>query len=42
MNDLYSVITGILMHAYEMAAFILIVSIPAKMLFKAFRGKNPL
>lgn len=42
MNDLYSVITGLLMHAYEMASFLLIIGIPGRMLFKAFRGRNPL
>ena len=42
MNDLYSVITGLLMHAYEMAAFVLIICIPGRMLIKAFRGRNPL
>lgn len=42
MNDLYSVIAGLLMHAYEMAAFILVIGIPGRMLLKAFRGRNPL
>lgn len=42
MNDLYSVITGLLMHAYSMAGFIVIISIPARMLFKALHGRNPL
>lgn len=42
MNDLYSVITGLLMNAYEVAAFIVIISIPAVMLFRALRGHTPL
>lgn len=42
MNDLYSVITGLLMHAYEMAAFLLLITYPARMVFRAFKGKNPL
>ncbi len=42
MNDLYSIIAGLLMHAYEMAAFILVISIPGRLMFKAFRGRNPL
>ena len=42
MNDLYSVITGLMMHAYEIAAFVLVISIPGRMMIKAFRGRNPL
>ncbi len=42
MNTIYSVITGLAMHAYEIAAFIAIISIPATLLFRAFEGKHPL
>lgn len=42
MNDLYSVVTGILMHAYSLASFICVISIPARMLIRAFHGRNPL
>lgn len=41
-NDIYSVITGLAMHAYSVAGFLCIVSIPASMLIRAFYGKSPL
>ncbi len=39
MGDLYAVITGISIHAYETAAFIALLSIPARMLYNALNGK---
>ena len=42
MNDIFSVITGLAMHAYSIAGFLCIVSIPALMLIRAFYGKSPL
>lgn len=42
MNTIYSVITGLAMHAYEIAAFLCLLSIPATLLFRAFEGKHPL
>lgn len=42
MNTIYSVITGLAMHAYEIAAFIALLSIPASLLFRALDGKHPI
>ena len=42
MNDLYSIITGLSMNAYSIVCFLLLISIPARMIIRAFRGKNPL
>lgn len=40
--DLYSLITGLLMHAYEVSFWLFIVGLPAKMLIRALRGKSPI
>lgn len=42
MNTIYTVITGLAMHAYEIGAFINLISIPPILLFRAFEGKHPL
>lgn len=42
MNDIYSVLTGLAMHAYKIGAFIVLISIPAHMLFRALRGHTPI
>lgn len=42
MNDLYSIITGLTMNAYSVAGFLFLISVPARMIIRAFRGKNPL
>lgn len=42
MNDLYSVITGLALHAYEIVAFLMVLSLPVRMLMRAFHGRSPL
>ena len=42
MNDLYSIITGMIMHAYTLVVWTSIILIPAKLLFNAFFGKRPI
>lgn len=42
MNDVFSVITGLSMNAYEIAAFVVIISIPARMILRALRAKSPI
>ena len=42
MNDLYSIITGLVMNAYSIAGFMFLICIPARMVIRAFLGKNPL
>lgn len=42
MNDIFSTITGLSMHAYTVAIFITVVSIPARMIFRALHGKAPI
>lgn len=42
MNDIFSTVTGLAMHAYEIGAFIVIITIPAQMIFRALRAKTPI
>ena len=42
MNDLYSIITGMIMHAYTLVVWSAIILVPAGMLFRAFFGKRPI
>ncbi len=42
MNDLFSTITGLSMNAYEIAAVLCIISIPARIIFRALHGKAPI
>lgn len=42
MNDLFSILTGIITHAYLIVIGTGIMLIPAKLLFNAFYGKNPI
>lgn len=39
MNDLFTVITGLMVHAYETGAFIHLITIPAVFLIDALHGK---
>ncbi len=39
MNDLFSTITGLLIHAYTTAAELTLILLPAKMLFNGLRGR---
>lgn len=39
MNDVFSIITGLSIHAYIVAAWIFMLSLPARMLFNGLRGK---
>lgn len=42
MNDLFSCITGIAMHAYYVAAFITLICIPGRMMIRALHKKAPI
>lgn len=42
MNDLFSIITGMVTHSYLLVIGTGIILIPAKMLFRAFFGKRPI
>lgn len=42
MNDMFSVLTGIIMHAYITFFWTLVVLIPARLLFNAFLGRRPI
>lgn len=42
MNDLFSIITGIIIHAYLIVIGTGVMLIPAKLLFNAFFGKRPI
>lgn len=42
MNDVYSVLTGLAMHAYEVAAFLLVITIPGRMLIRALHSRSPI
>lgn len=39
MDDLFSTITGLLIHAYTIAAQLTLILLPAKMLFNGLRGR---
>lgn len=42
MNDLFSILTGIVTHAYLLVIGTGIMLIPAKLLFRAFFGHKPI
>lgn len=42
MNDIFSCITGVAMHAYSVAAFIALICIPGKMMIRSLYGKSPI
>lgn len=42
MNSIFSVITGLSMHAYEIAAFLCLIRLVGEMMFRGFEGKRPL
>jgi len=42
MNDVFSVITGILMHAYEIGIFAAVICIPGTMIIRALHAKSPI
>ena len=42
MNDFYSILTELIVHAYHLVVWTLIVLIPARMAFNAFLGRVPL
>lgn len=42
MNDVYTVLTGLMMHAYEIAAFAFLITIPGRMLIRALHGRSPI
>ena len=39
MNDIFSIIAGLSTHAYITAAWIFLLSMPARMLFSGLRGR---
>lgn len=42
MNDVFSVLTGVIMHAYKIATFVAVITIPGTMILKALRAKSPI
>ena len=42
MNDVFSTITGVIMHAYKIGAFTALICIPGTMILRALRSKSPI
>lgn len=42
MNNVFTVLTGLSMNAYEIGAFLNIISIPAIMILRALNKKSPI
>lgn len=42
MNDVYTVLTGVIMHAYEIAIFVAVITIPGTMIMRALHSRSPI
>ena len=42
MNDVFSTLTGLMMHAYEIATFMVLISIPGRMILRALHARSPI
>lgn len=42
MNDVYTVITGVIMHAYQIGIFTAVICIPGTMIIRALHAKTPI
>lgn len=42
MNDVFAVITGVVMHAYEIGIFTAVICIPGAMIIRALHAKSPI
>ena len=42
MNDIYSCLTGMATHAYVIAGFLALITIPGRMIMRALHGKSPI
>ena len=42
MNDIYSVITGLSLNAYEIAVVLALISLVGRLIFRGLNGKSPI
>lgn len=42
MNDVFTVITGVIMHAYVIGTFTAVICIPGAMIIKGLHAKSPI